>query len=145
MACAPTHSVHMTLELIEPDRAFKAGMKHIDPTRRLWNNLFAQRRRLVSAMLLLALYDYYGKFTSRLHLVSIYISPGYRGLLFACRALQNMQKDPSSELHVCFRRSYDAILKQHHTFIIRSVVTVRICFTTKSLLTLRFFLYFLGR
>ena len=49
----------------------------------------------------------------------------FSGLLFTCKALQNMQDDPDAELHVCFRRSYDTILKHHHSFIIRSVVTVR--------------------
>jgi len=49
-----------------------------------------------------------------------------RGLLFTCQALQNMQSDRHSELHVCFKRSYDAVLKPHHTFIIRSVVSVAI-------------------
>ncbi|KAI0685889.1 glycolipid transfer protein [Cytidiella melzeri] len=49
-----------------------------------------------------------------------------RGLLFTCRALQNMQQDKNVELHVCFRRSYDAVLKHHHSFIVRSVVTVAI-------------------
>jgi len=47
-----------------------------------------------------------------------------RGLSFTCNALQNVQNDRSSELHVCFRRSYDTVLKHHHTFLIRSVVYV---------------------
>ncbi|KAF9474116.1 glycolipid transfer protein [Pholiota conissans] len=49
-----------------------------------------------------------------------------RGLMFTCRALQNMQRDTSSELHACFKRSYDEVLRHHHTFIIRSVVYVAI-------------------
>ncbi|KAH9951095.1 glycolipid transfer protein, partial [Amylocystis lapponica] len=49
-----------------------------------------------------------------------------RGLLFTCHALQNMQQDTSAELHVCFKRSYDDNLRHHHTFIIRSAVTVAI-------------------
>ncbi|KDR81328.1 hypothetical protein GALMADRAFT_116294 [Galerina marginata CBS 339.88] len=49
-----------------------------------------------------------------------------RGLAFTCRALQNMQQDRNSELHVCFKRSYDEVLRHHHTFIIRSVVSVAI-------------------
>ncbi|KAF7798562.1 hypothetical protein EIP86_009784 [Pleurotus ostreatoroseus] len=49
-----------------------------------------------------------------------------RGLLFTCKALQNMQRDPAAELHVCFRRSYDTVLKHHHSFVVRSVVTVAI-------------------
>ena len=56
---------------------------------------------------------------------------GNSGLLFTCQALQNMQADKEAELHVCFRRSYDAILKHHHSFIIRSVVTVSYFFTSK--------------
>ncbi|KAK0186671.1 glycolipid transfer protein [Armillaria mellea] len=47
-----------------------------------------------------------------------------RGLAFTCLALQNMQADPSSELHVCFKSSYDTVLKHHHSFLIRSVVYV---------------------
>ncbi|OCH96287.1 glycolipid transfer protein [Obba rivulosa] len=49
-----------------------------------------------------------------------------RGLLFTCQALQNMQKDHSAELHACLKRSYDTNLKHHHTFIIRSAVSVAI-------------------
>src|SRR5271170_4326390 len=48
-----------------------------------------------------------------------------RGLAFTCQALQNMQNDRSSELHSCFKRSYDTVLRHHHTFFIRSVVLVR--------------------
>ncbi|KAG9313265.1 hypothetical protein JVU11DRAFT_6730 [Chiua virens] len=36
-----------------------------------------------------------------------------------------MQNDPSVELHVCFKRSYDEVLKHHHTFIVRSLAIVR--------------------
>ncbi|KAK7686323.1 hypothetical protein QCA50_010547 [Cerrena zonata] len=49
-----------------------------------------------------------------------------RGLLFTCQALQNMQNDRGSELHVCFRRSFDVHLKHHLSFIVRSVVVVAI-------------------
>ncbi|KAF8066476.1 glycolipid transfer protein domain-containing protein [Lyophyllum atratum] len=49
-----------------------------------------------------------------------------RGLAFTCQALLNMQSDTSAELHVCFRRSYDTVLRHHHTFLIRSVVSVAI-------------------
>ncbi|KAF9552440.1 glycolipid transfer protein [Agrocybe pediades] len=49
-----------------------------------------------------------------------------RGLAFTCKALQHMQKDTNSELHVCFKRSYDEVLKHHHNFVIRSVVTIAI-------------------
>ncbi|KAI0057389.1 glycolipid transfer protein [Artomyces pyxidatus] len=49
-----------------------------------------------------------------------------RGLAFTCRALQEMQADRSAELHVCFRRSYDVVLRHHHSFVIRSVVTLAI-------------------
>ncbi|KAF5338105.1 hypothetical protein D9758_015380 [Tetrapyrgos nigripes] len=49
-----------------------------------------------------------------------------RGLALTCQALQHMQRDQSAELHVCFKRSYDSVLKHHHSFIIRSVVYVAI-------------------
>ncbi|KAI1790220.1 glycolipid transfer protein [Ganoderma leucocontextum] len=49
-----------------------------------------------------------------------------RGLWFTCEALRNMQQDKDVELHVCFRRSYDVILKHHHTFVIRSLVALAI-------------------
>ncbi|KAF8798670.1 glycolipid transfer protein [Phlegmacium glaucopus] len=49
-----------------------------------------------------------------------------RGLALTCKALQNMQSDKSSELHVCFKRSYDEVLRHHHSFIIRSIVSVAI-------------------
>ncbi|KAI0367570.1 glycolipid transfer protein [Pilatotrama ljubarskyi] len=47
-----------------------------------------------------------------------------RGLWFTCEALRNMQQDREAELHTCFKRSYDANLKHHHSFVIRSVVSV---------------------
>ncbi|KAI0046020.1 glycolipid transfer protein [Auriscalpium vulgare] len=49
-----------------------------------------------------------------------------RGLAFTCLALQNMQEDRVAELHTCFRRSYDVVLKHHHSFVVRSVVTLAI-------------------
>ncbi|KAF5312940.1 hypothetical protein D9619_003834 [Psilocybe cf. subviscida] len=49
-----------------------------------------------------------------------------RGLLFTCRALQHMQRDRNAALHVCFKRSYDEVLKHHHNFVIRSTVSVAI-------------------
>ncbi|KAI0311787.1 glycolipid transfer protein [Amylostereum chailletii] len=49
-----------------------------------------------------------------------------RGLAFTCKALQEVQSDPQAELHTCFRRSYDVVLKHHHSFVIRSVVTLAI-------------------
>jgi hypothetical protein len=45
--------------------------------------------------------------------------------MFLCKALQHMQNDPSVELHVCFKRSYDEVLSHHHTFIVRSLAVVR--------------------
>lgn len=36
-----------------------------------------------------------------------------------------MQNDPWVELHVCFKRSYDEVLKHHHTFVVRSLAIVR--------------------
>lgn len=35
-----------------------------------------------------------------------------------------MQNDPSVELHVCFKRSYDEVLRHHHTFVVRSLAIV---------------------
>ncbi|KAI9062778.1 glycolipid transfer protein [Trametes sanguinea] len=49
-----------------------------------------------------------------------------RGLWFTCEALRNMQQDRNAELHTCFKRSYDANLKHHHSFVVRSVVSVAI-------------------
>jgi len=49
-----------------------------------------------------------------------------RGLAFTCKALQNMQSDTTSELHICFKKSYDEVLRHHHSFVIRSVVSVAI-------------------
>jgi len=47
-----------------------------------------------------------------------------RGLYFTHQALYNMQSDTSSSLHVCFQRSYDTVLRHHHNFVIRGVVSV---------------------
>ncbi|KZT00574.1 glycolipid transfer protein [Laetiporus sulphureus 93-53] len=47
-----------------------------------------------------------------------------RGLLFTCQALQNMQSDKSSELHTCFKQSYDVVLGHQHTFLVRSAVSL---------------------
>ncbi|KAF8143653.1 glycolipid transfer protein domain-containing protein [Mycena galopus ATCC 62051] len=49
-----------------------------------------------------------------------------RGLAFTCLALQTTQSDPNLALHVCFRRAYDVVLRHHHTFVVRSVVTLAI-------------------
>ncbi|VDB96630.1 unnamed protein product [Peniophora sp. CBMAI 1063] len=49
-----------------------------------------------------------------------------RGLSFTCTALQEAQRDEKAQLHVCFRRAYDKVLKHHHSFVIRSVVTLAI-------------------
>ncbi|KAH9989917.1 glycolipid transfer protein [Russula compacta] len=49
-----------------------------------------------------------------------------RGLLFTCRALQNAQEDRNAELRICFKRAYDVVLRHHHSFVIRSVVSVAI-------------------
>ena len=48
----------------------------------------------------------------------------YSGLLFTCRALENMQADHSSELRACFMRSYDEVLRHQHGWFIQSAVTV---------------------
>ncbi|KAH9971028.1 glycolipid transfer protein [Lactifluus volemus] len=49
-----------------------------------------------------------------------------RGLLFTCRALQQAQEDRTADLYVCFKRAYDVVLSPHHSFIIRSIVSVAI-------------------
>jgi len=49
-----------------------------------------------------------------------------RGLMFLCKALKHMQSEPSLELHACFKRSYDEVLKHHHTFIVRSLAVVAV-------------------
>ncbi|KAJ7746543.1 glycolipid transfer protein domain-containing protein [Mycena olivaceomarginata] len=49
-----------------------------------------------------------------------------RGLAFTCLALQTTQSEPALALHVCFRRAYDVVLRHHHTFVVRSVVTLAI-------------------
>ena len=51
----------------------------------------------------------------------------FRGLALTCKALQNMQNDTNSEVHTCFKKSYDEVLGHHHSFIIRSVVSVSFC------------------
>ncbi|KAJ7662658.1 glycolipid transfer protein domain-containing protein [Mycena polygramma] len=49
-----------------------------------------------------------------------------RGLAFTCVALQTTQSEPGCALHVCFRRAYDVVLRHHHNFVVRSVVTLAI-------------------
>ncbi|EPQ56087.1 glycolipid transfer protein [Gloeophyllum trabeum ATCC 11539] len=49
-----------------------------------------------------------------------------RGLLFTHHALRNAQADRGAELHVCFQRAYDAVLRHQHNFLVRSVVSVAI-------------------
>lgn len=49
-----------------------------------------------------------------------------RGLLFTCRALENMQADHTSELRACFKRSYDEVLKHHHGWFVQTAVTLAI-------------------
>ncbi|KAJ7065741.1 glycolipid transfer protein [Mycena amicta] len=49
-----------------------------------------------------------------------------RGLWFTQLALQTTQTDRAAALNVCFRRSYDVVLRHHHSFVIRSVVQVAI-------------------
>ena len=36
-----------------------------------------------------------------------------------------MQEDRTAELHACFNRSYEAVLKPHLSFFVRPVVSVR--------------------
>ncbi|KAJ3717701.1 glycolipid transfer protein [Lentinula raphanica] len=49
-----------------------------------------------------------------------------RGLALIEHALKRMQDHPSDELHVCFKSAYDVVLRHHHAWVIRSVVTVAI-------------------
>ncbi|KAH9052306.1 glycolipid transfer protein [Lactarius vividus] len=42
------------------------------------------------------------------------------------RLTRGLMKIAVPELHVCFRRAYDVVLRHHHSFIIRSVVSVAI-------------------
>jgi len=35
-----------------------------------------------------------------------------------------VQDDRSAELRVCFKRAYDIVLRHHHSFVVRSVVSV---------------------
>lgn len=65
----------------------------------------------------------------------------FRGLAFTCKALQNMQSDTTSELHICFKRAYDEVLGRHHSFVIRSVVSVSLLFSCS--ITLANLLYFI--
>lgn len=49
-----------------------------------------------------------------------------RGLSLTCKALQDMRSDSSAQPRVCFKRSYDEVLRPHHSFFIRSIVSVAI-------------------
>jgi len=49
-----------------------------------------------------------------------------RGLLFTCRALENMQADRTCQLQACFKRSYDDVLKHHHGWLVQAAVTLAI-------------------
>ncbi|KZT25294.1 glycolipid transfer protein [Neolentinus lepideus HHB14362 ss-1] len=49
-----------------------------------------------------------------------------RGLLFTLRALQHTQTDQHAELHTCFKRAYDDVLRHHHNWAVRSVVSLAI-------------------
>jgi len=64
--------------------------------------------------------------TYHLQQKNIFLPPEhiFSGLFFTCRALQNAQEDSDAELRVCFKRAYDVVLRHHHSFVIRSVVSV---------------------
>jgi hypothetical protein len=47
-----------------------------------------------------------------------------RGLSLTCKALQHMQKDANAELYTCFQRSYDQVLRPHHSWVVSSIVYV---------------------
>ncbi|KAJ3776401.1 glycolipid transfer protein [Lentinula raphanica] len=55
-----------------------------------------------------------------------YIHTVHSGLALIEHALKRMQDHPSDELHVCFKSAYDVVLRHHHAWVIRSVVTVAI-------------------
>jgi hypothetical protein len=48
----------------------------------------------------------------------------FSGLLFTCRALQNSRVNESEDLQTSFRKAYDVVLKHHHGFAIRTIVSV---------------------
>ena len=54
----------------------------------------------------------------------LFLTHIFSGLFFTCRALQHAQEDTDAELRVCFKRAYDVVLRHHHSFVIRSVVSV---------------------
>lgn len=66
----------------------------------------------------------FGQFLTSTTQVLFCSRTAYSGLAFTCKALQNMQNDRSVELHICFKRSYDEILRHHHSFVVRSLVAV---------------------
>lgn len=66
-----------------------------------------------------------------------------RGLAFTFHALHNVQSDTSADLHVCFKRSYDTVLRHHHTFVIRSVVYV--CLSVLVFVPISYSFFVLGR
>jgi len=47
-----------------------------------------------------------------------------RGLAFTCASLQHSRANERDEMHICFKRAYDTVLRRHHNFAIRTVVTV---------------------
>ncbi|EIW75304.1 glycolipid transfer protein [Coniophora puteana RWD-64-598 SS2] len=49
-----------------------------------------------------------------------------RGLTFLCRALQHMQAEQSLEMHACFKRAYDEVLRHQHGFVVRSLAMVAV-------------------
>ena len=53
----------------------------------------------------------FGQFLTSTTQVLFCSRTAYSGLAFTCKALQNMQNDRSVELHICFKRSYDEILR----------------------------------
>jgi len=47
-----------------------------------------------------------------------------RGYRYVCRALMLMQQRPELDLYTCFKRTYDEVLAQHHSAVIRGLVSV---------------------
>ncbi|TFK48359.1 glycolipid transfer protein [Heliocybe sulcata] len=49
-----------------------------------------------------------------------------RGLLFTLTALRHTQSSPSAEIHTCFKKAYDEVLRHQHGWAVRSVVSLAI-------------------
>ena len=59
-------------------------------------------------------------------LLSPHLSSCSRGYRYVCCALSVMHDHPELDLHVCFKRAYDQVLRHHHPLVVRSLVAVRL-------------------